>query len=70
MLSTEECREHLGRKDLTDTQVNSLRDVLYGFVENLVDEYIDDTVSITTSCKKQLSTAEFPLTDKRMRVMD
>lgn len=70
MLSVEESREHLGRKDYSDEQIINLRDNLYAFVENLVDEYVDGSVTITKSCKKQLSTAEFPLPDKKVKVMD
>ncbi|KKR24154.1 MAG: hypothetical protein UT56_C0024G0001, partial [Candidatus Levybacteria bacterium GW2011_GWB1_39_7] len=66
MLSTDECREHLADIPLTDAQVERLRDALYALVENVLDDYIKkaDTVE---PCKKQLSTAEYPLSDKRQK---
>lgn len=69
MLSTEECREHLGLTDLTDEQIERLRDALYVFVEKLVDEYIDNTGSITNICRKHSSTAESPQRDNQKKVM-
>ncbi len=69
MLSTEACREHLADLPLTDAQVERLRDALYALVENVLDDYIKkaDTVE---PCKKQLSTAEYPPSDKRPRDTD
>jgi len=69
MLSTDECREHLGDIPLTDTQVERLRDALYALVENVLDDYIKkaDTVE---PCKKQLSTVEYPPSDKRQKATD
>ena len=66
MLSTEACREHLADIPLTDAQVERLRDALYALVDNVLDDYIKkaDTVE---PCKKQLSTAECPPSDKRPR---
>ena len=46
MLSTDECREHLGRYDLSDAQIERLRDALYVFVEKIADDYIGDAANI------------------------
>jgi hypothetical protein len=40
MLSVERCKEILGNKTISDSQVEKLREVLYALVENIVDEYI------------------------------
>jgi hypothetical protein len=40
MLSVERCKEILGDKTISDSQVEKLREVLYALVENIVDEYI------------------------------
>ena len=41
MLSISECRELLGETELTDSQVEQLRDALYATVENVLDDYYD-----------------------------
>jgi len=69
MISTEECRKHLG-EGLTDKQVEDLRDALYTLVENVLDYYIDSCARVEPICKKQLSTVEYPQRDKRTKVMD
>ena len=66
MISIEELREDLGGH-LTDAQVENLRGALYALVENLLDDYIDSCANVKPTCQKQLSTAEFPLNDKRMK---
>ncbi len=40
MLSVERCKEILGKKSISDSQVEKLREVLYSLVENVIDEYI------------------------------
>ena len=40
MLSVERCREILGNKTISDSQVEKLREALYALIENMVDEYI------------------------------
>lgn len=52
MLSTGECREHLGDIQLSDEQVERLRDSLYALVENVLDNYLDSSVNVEP-CKKQ-----------------
>ena len=69
MLSTKECREHLGDIHLTDAQIERLQGALYALVENLLDDYIKSSATVE-SCKKQLSTVESPLNDRKMKVMD
>lgn len=65
MISIEELKEDLGGH-LTDAQAENFRDALYAVVENLLDDYIDSCATIEP-CKKQLSTVEYPLNDKRMK---
>ena len=66
MISIEEIKNDLG-EHLTDAQVENFRGALYAVVENLLDNYIDSCARIETTCKKQLSTAEYPLNDKKMK---
>jgi len=40
MLSIEECRQILGKPELTDEQIVEIRDSLYCFAHALVDEYL------------------------------
>jgi len=40
MLSIEKCKEILGNKAISDSQVEKVREVLYVLVENIVDDYI------------------------------
>ena len=70
MLSVEECKEHLGDVNLSDEQVEGFRDALYALVENLLDEYINNAVSITPTCKNLSSTVGFPPTDRKVKVTD
>jgi hypothetical protein len=46
LLTIEECRAYLNNNDLTDKQIEDLRDALLVVVENLLDDYIDSCVSI------------------------
>ena len=39
MLSIEECKRYLG-EDLTDKEIEELRALLYGLVENLIDRFL------------------------------
>lgn len=39
MLSVKECREHIGNTDITDEQIEAVRDHLYVVVENLLDTH-------------------------------
>lgn len=68
MISIEECRKHLGN-NLTDKQVENLRDALYTLVENVVDDYIESCASIKPTCQKQLSTVGYLQRDKKMKDM-
>ena len=40
MLSVERCKEIIGNKTISDSQIEKLRDTLYALVENIVDGYI------------------------------
>ena len=40
MLSVERCKEILGNKTISDSQIEKLREALYALVENIVDDYI------------------------------
>ena len=68
MISIEELKKDLGGH-LTDAQVENLRGALYALVENLLDDYIDSCASIEPICKKQLSTVEYHLNDKKLKDM-
>ncbi len=43
MLSIEDCREHLGNdgKDLSDEELEKLRDSLYQLSEIILDDYLE-----------------------------
>jgi hypothetical protein len=51
MISMEECREHLADMQLSEQQVNDLRDVIYALVENVLDEYVKGSDTIQPTCK-------------------
>jgi len=38
MLSIEECRQHLKGLELSDEQIEQLRDVLYSIIEQVLDK--------------------------------
>jgi hypothetical protein len=40
MPSIDECRQILGKPQLTDDQVREIRDTLYGFAHTMIDEYL------------------------------
>jgi len=40
-LSIKECRDYLGEINLTDEQLENLRDALYILIEQVLDEYIN-----------------------------
>jgi hypothetical protein len=69
MLSLERCRKILGSKTLSDTEIEKLRDAIYAVSENIIDEYILSCANIKnkTTCKRQLSTVEFPQNAKKMK---
>lgn len=52
MLSTEECRVKLGQtsQQMSDSEVEKLRNELYALISQLLDNHTDKTVSL---CKKQ-----------------
>jgi hypothetical protein len=68
MLSVEDCRKYLGNTSLSDKQVEEFRDAIFALVENMVDEYISSGVTIEPICKKQSSTVESHLSDKKQKV--
>ena len=64
MLGIEACREYLGDISLTDKQVENLRDTLYALVENVLDDYLENSVRVEL-CKKLSSTAASPPSGKK-----
>lgn len=40
MISVERCREILGNKTISDSQIEKIREALYALIENIVDEYV------------------------------
>jgi len=50
LLSVSKCRDLLGQTKLNDKQVEELRDALYVFVENILDDYY---ANIKNKCKEQ-----------------
>lgn len=40
MLTIEECRQHLGDLQLTDEEVERLRDALYAISDNVLSQYL------------------------------
>ena len=40
MLSIERCKEILGNRNISDSQIEKLREALYALTENIIDEYI------------------------------
>jgi len=48
MLSIKECREELGElaEGMSDERTAELRDTLYVIVESILDDYIDQKISI------------------------
>ena len=51
MISVDRCKEILG-EDITDSQVERLREALYAMVESILDNYFEEFVNIN-SFKKQ-----------------
>lgn len=41
MISIDECKKHLGGIDITDTEVEELRGILYGFINRVLDKEFD-----------------------------
>lgn len=53
MLTIEQCRRILGLEELSDEQVTTIRDNLYGFSHMLTDRYIrDHQLSVTNTPHK------------------
>lgn len=42
VLSVEECRQYLGRADLTDEQITAIKNYLIGVVDGALTAYLDD----------------------------
>jgi len=40
MLTIEECRQHLGELQLSDEEVERLRDALYAIADNVLSNYL------------------------------
>jgi hypothetical protein len=55
MVSIEKCKEILG-SDISDSDIERLREALYTLVENVLDEYVSSSGgSMELICKNQLS---------------
>ena len=67
MISVDRCKEILG-EDITDSQVERLREALYAMVESILDNYFEEFVNIN-SCKKQSSIVGSLAQSKAQRVM-
>lgn len=59
----------LGEVEMPDSEASRLREALYAMVESILDNYFEEFATIDI-CKKQLSTAEYPLQDKALKDMD
>jgi len=68
MISIEKCKEILG-EDMPDSEVVRLREALYGMVESILDNYLEEFANIKV-CKNQSSTAACPPLDKALKGMD
>lgn len=68
MISIERCKEILG-ENMTNSEVEKTRDVLYSMVESILDNYFEE-FAIIKICKKQSSIVEFPLSNKVPKDMD
>jgi hypothetical protein len=68
MISVEKCKEILG-DNMTDPEVERLRESLYAMVDSILDNYFQEFANIEV-CKKQSSTAESLLQSKALRGMD
>jgi hypothetical protein len=51
MLSIGECKKNLDSFDLKEVEIEKLRDVLYGLVDNVVDHYITSCDNMGPTCK-------------------
>lgn len=67
MLSIEKCKEILG-EDISDSEVERLRESLYAMVDSILDNYFEELVTLDI-CKKQSFIAESPLQNKAQKGM-
>jgi hypothetical protein len=42
LLSLEECKEHLGKYNLSDQEILNIRDNLTGIVDSIINSYLDN----------------------------
>jgi hypothetical protein len=42
MISVEECKEYLGKYQLSDQRIAEIRDSIVGIVDHLLNSYLDD----------------------------
>jgi len=63
MISIERCKEILREPQMSNSEIEKLRESLYSMVESILDNYFEESDKIDV-CKKQLSTVEFPLQSK------
>jgi hypothetical protein len=68
MISIEKCREILG-EDISDSEVERLRESLYAMVDSILDNYFEEFANIEV-CKKQSYIVESPLQSKALKGMD
>ena len=67
MISIEKCKGILG-EDISDSEVERLRESLYAMVDSILDNYFEELVTLDI-CKKQSSIAESPLQNKAQKGM-
>lgn len=62
MITIEECKKYIGNLNLTDKQIEEVRDLLYAFVEQSLD-YVVNSGIVVLSKEKDLC----PINIKRKR---
>lgn len=45
MLSVEECQKYLRDENLSDKEVEEIRNLLYNFIEMVLDNYINSSIT-------------------------
>ena len=67
MISIEKCKGILG-EDISDSEVERLRESLYAMVDSILDNYFEELATLDI-CKEQSSTVESPLQNKAPKGM-
>jgi hypothetical protein len=65
-LSIEECKKYIGNLNLTDKQIEEVRDILYAFIEQALDYSIDSGI-VTLSQKQPCQLIEKDLTGQKKK---